>query len=284
MKRVRWFHGQSLVEYGFIGSLVLLASLGALLMMGGNLDALLQNLKQDLTFNINAAGSSAANSNAPNGVQIADGPGQIIPPPGAGETRICSESGWCINVPDTEGIHLTGTSGALGGELTQSMANVIQQIAQQLAQDPNTDPALLDLVTQLANNGHTIGDEEIRLATNCPAGSYCGSYEYIDVVAHNTIPIAEATATFNNTYQALQSYLAANPGALPMEMQNVISFEVSEINSISGSFSNHYDTNWNQIDGNIYLFNPPNGGELTHQSANNICGSGGNTSQCIQMP
>lgn len=275
--------GQSLTEYCFIGALILVASIGILLAFGGGFNTALASLKGDLQSHINGAANANGGGQNPQPQVDPNGPGQVIPPPQAGQNQFCTASGWCVNVPDTSNVNLAGTTGSLGGELSQQMADVIAQIALQLQQDPNTDPTLLNLVTQLANQGHTIGDEELRLANNCPVNSYCGSYEYIGVVSQNTQPIQDATTQFNTLHQQLQDYLATHPNALPPEMQNTINFEAAEIKNISSGFSNQWDPNWNIYDGNIYNFNPPNGGLLTHQDANTICANGGNGT-CYQMP
>ncbi len=279
MKRIA--SGQSLTEYCFIGALILVASIGILLALGGNLNGALASLKGDLQSHIN--GAANANGGGQNQQPTIDpnGPGQVIPPPQAGQNQFCTASGWCVNVPDTSNVNLAGTTGSLGGEISQQMADVIAQIALQLQQDPNTDPALLNLVTQLANQGHAVGNAEVELATNCPLSTYCGTY--VGTYSQNTSFIQDATNTFNTTHQQLQQYLATHPNALPIEMQNTIHFEVSEINSISSGFSNHWDERWQIYDGNVYDFNPPNGGQLTHQSANTICSNGGNGT-CYQMP
>ena len=293
MQHRQAFHGVTLVEYGLIGALIMVFAIAAVTQLGEGLNGRMVNLKGDLTRSANGQASGGGGSGGGGGSQQPTGPGgigNVVPPPGPGEEQACLSGGYCVNIPTIPGgTRLSSTTGALGGQLTHGMANAIRQIGDQLRADPDTDPTLLNLITQLANNGHGIGDSIDNANTWCPPGVNCGQLaadgsQVSSILRQNLGNIDHSQSGFQSTHQELQAYLAAHPGALPPAVVGVINAEAGQINTIADAFSQDSITpstcqaagdtacsQWNVTDT-----------LLVHQDANTICSSGGGHSQCTR--
>jgi Flp pilus assembly pilin Flp len=276
--------GQSLAEYGMVIGLVAAVGIAAVALLGTTLQDGLANINGG-----NAASSTLAITDTPPGMQSPppvstnqsiDTPTSaalraMLPPPGPGQEQACFQSGYCVNLPVVDA--LTVTSGANGIQLTYQFASVIEQIALQLRESPDTDPQLVALVTDLANSGHDLGAKEQYHLDN-----YASSESQ-----YNNTPIIQGVMNslkiVSGKHQALQDYLATYPSALPPELQNIIRLEVDQISTIASEGFKKYGSYIDPRTGKS--LNAPaivNGVQLTHQSSNTICSSGGDTGVCIQ--
>jgi Flp pilus assembly pilin Flp len=276
--------GQSLAEYGMVIGLVAAVGIAAVALLGGSLQDGLASINGG-----NATPSTLAITDSPPGMQspppvstnqsidtpISAALRAMLPPPGPGQEQACFQSGYCVNLPVVDA--MTVTSGANGIQLTYQFASVIEQIASQLRDAPDTDPQLVALVTELANSGHDLGAKEQYLLDN---------YATTESQNNNT-PIIQGVnkslGVVTTKHQALQSYLTTYPSALPPELQNIISLEVDQISTIARNGFKTFGSYTDPETGKS--LNAPaivNGVQLTHQSSNTICGSGGDTGVCVQ--
>lgn len=68
--------------------------------------------------------------------------------------QVCFASGTCVDLPVIPaGATVADTTGAMGGELTESFSSVMTKLAEELAAK-GADPILVQLITDLANSGH----------------------------------------------------------------------------------------------------------------------------------
>jgi Flp pilus assembly pilin Flp len=258
--------GQSLAEYGMVIGLVAAVGIAAVALLGGSLQDGLANINGG-----NATPSTLAITDAPPGGVSSPGGtsglSTLIPPPGTGQEQICFQSGYCANIPVIDGT--TVTTGANGGQMTHQFADVLSQIALQLQADPNADPTLLSLITELANRGHNVGGAEQQFFDSCSASCDSPTLSTFSGV----LQLSRDRLTQQSV--ALQNYLNDKPDMLPQELQSLIYLQVDQIYQLQTPFLNvaarsqPYDLNTMPI-------------TLTHQSANTICGSGGDTGVCVQ--
>jgi Flp pilus assembly pilin Flp len=227
--------GQSLAEYGMVIGLVAAVGIAAVALLGGSLQDGLANINGG-----NATPSTLAITDAPPGGVSSPGGtsglSTLIPPPGTGQEQICFQSGYCANIPVIDGT--TVTTGANGGQMTHQFADVLSQIALQLQADPNADPNLVNMITRVANAGHTIGDIEAFFIHSYEC---CGTTNYTTNLSSLSSSITSTQTFFNSEYQELSHYLSTNPNVLPPELQSVIALEVEQINQLA--LSGFLDTN-----------------------------------------
>ncbi len=299
------YPGATLVEYCFIGALILAVSIGAVFAIGNGLAGTMKNLKADLQKNTGAA----AWANLPKGPN-ATGPGQngingVVPNPGPGQQQVCYQSGWCVNIPVINP-QTASTTGSMGGEWTQDLASVLDQIKAQL-EASGGDPGVIALITQLANQGHSLANDQavvdqfiagLGVKSEAELVAIAGQYGGMDSTRAKQ-------AQMNQMLQELNSYIASHPNALPPEMQNLINTEVGTMNNIMTMYNQDQDipqttqqnlakgmvqdeantwavlNYWNQLKTMSAPGGQP-GSAITQHSANTVCGNGGNTNQCIQ--
>lgn len=260
--------GNTLVEYGMIGSTITVLSIAAFLTMGGRLNDIFANLKGDMAYHISLVGQAKAATVSPTSAP-ADAQHQQAYFPGA---KVCYSNGICLNMDAlSHQSTVAATTGANGSqELIKEQADLVQSIADQLANDPNADPTLIDLVTRLALAGHTIGNNlDQSVATLNDPAAFFNTY---DAFWRSVMP-------YNDLKDQLNSYLAANPAALSPDMQQAIQGAVDATNAKAGTLVGaegpNYD-GWNAIDPNA------NAGGTINDDANTTCQNGGDTSVCVQ--
>lgn len=296
--------GATLTEYCFIGALIMAVSIAAVFAIGNGLASTMKDLKADLQKNTQAA-NWAKLPKGPNAL----GPGQsgingVVPAPAPGQEQVCYDSGWCVNIPVIG--HTAATTGSMGGQWTQQLAAVLDQIKAQL-EAAGGDPGLIGLITDLANQGHALGNDQAvidefiaGLHTKSPAELMAIAAQYDGMDATRA-----KQQQMNQMLQQLNNYMASHPGALPPEMQNLINTEVGTINNIMTLYNQdqnipqtsqhnlaqgmtpedantwavlHY---WHQLETMSAPGGQP-GSAIMHHSANTVCGNGGNTAQCIR--
>lgn len=301
--------GLSLIEYSLISALVLAVSVSGLVLVGNNTNVLFSNLlkevqghsvavaKAESTGMPSAQQASVAKQDATTSSEVSS---ETEKPSATGSTQadmatVCFDK-QCLQVPEIKSGTVATVNGALGGELTASFADVIQQIADAIQQDPNADPSLVNLITALAKQGHGIAGTQRDLMAKCPTQACMGQLKEatllgmatnqeasdVDTLVGN---VGKANTTFKATLTTLQNYLLKNPSSLPLHYSNLITQESNQIITIAGSiqlnqeaipdgiFTNTQTKGWDTNDAAV----------LTEQSANTICQSGGDTSRCVVL-
>lgn len=147
--------GNALTEYGVIGSLVLLASLGALTAFSGTLSDLLGQSRSDMKANILASKSAAAKNPFKDPPPVAP---VIIGGTGTGATGpVSSAPGGLTAQPISTDLKSTiETLGANG--TTQYLSDQIAAYAKKFLDEGKIDKQTYDVLVDLANQGHKIGD------------------------------------------------------------------------------------------------------------------------------
>jgi hypothetical protein len=269
------------MEYTIAGALVAAVSITALFLMSNKLDSMMENLLQSMRTQNSQVASAQAIATTLSPPTNPTAPATT--PNGALDTA-CFQSGWCIQIPVVNNGTINNTSGANGGQMTHQFSDTIGQVAQHISTQPSADPELLNLITQLANLGHAIGNIEQGVVDLCPPGGSCVASAQGSVPTYEQIhQITGPNVEFQAAYDLLQGYLARNPDSLPPEIVSVIDLETQQIQTIAAAFDPSAVSY--QVDPATGLFTetwsiPPNAATLTQQSANTICNSGGG--ECIQ--
>lgn len=257
--------GQSLTEYLFIGALVLLVGVAAVLLIGKNFNLKLIGLKDGMGTSISAAGKYQASVAASKAAWEAQQAAQAGGATGVGAIfkggQVCSGS-FCVNLP---GVQVAGANGA--GGTAAKLAGVLQQIAAFLKANPDADPALVSMITNLANLGHTTADGMTKVGT-CQDGTDCGGSLQVGLSE-----LQQGSADFAQQAKAVQAFLAAHPQTLPPEMQQVVNGESNLILSYAAGF-NITGTSWTYTNGPV--------AQATDTSSNNICRNGGAPPACVK--
>jgi hypothetical protein len=238
---------------------------------------------------------------------------------GIQKEQVCFTGG-CVVVPVVDQ-GVVETVGVNGGKLTTDLSVVLAQIAFTLRQDPNADQTLADLLTNLANQGHTVGSTADELISACT--SDCASADPV------LSRLQSGTQTFDGQYSSVKQYLASHPNALPAELRGIVDVESQSVLALAKGF----DINRQVIPGrttqqedrtivgwtpmpwqecnargiNCYRGQAPiyssgtitpevrttrepdrvsrslkaSAPDLIHQDSNTICGSGGRTRSCL---
>lgn len=296
--------GNALAEYGIIAGLVGITCVGGLTAVGDSLNLGFDSIGSQFNGNIAASappsngpnqapGSSSAPSS--NAIATQSPPQNTLPAPAAGQEQACFESGWCVNVPVVSNTVVDSTTGAIGTKLTHEFANVLGQIAKQMEATGNPDPNLLNLITQLALEGHTLADLEQGVIDVCPPGQTCStttsstggiSYSSSDsLLGKALMSVNGQNGNFQKLYAQVEAYLQVNPNSLPPEMANIIHLEAGEIIKIANAYNTGANANVSAVNGTASInesWDFAYDAELTHQSANTICSNGGDSIQCVQ--
>lgn len=265
--------GQSLSDYGMVFGLVAVVAIVSLQALGSQINSMLQ-----------ATGTSQLQSTAsllstpppivpkakpiapttitgnPETASIEETPFvATLPQPAKGQEQLCFNSGLCANIPVVPENTKIDVAGGNGVEFTHQFANVLQQIADQLEQ-AEADPTLIGAITALANQGHTLGDQQKGL------GSTYG--DYYDNQAKLSALKGQSNL-FKTKLDSVKTLLEKYPNALTEDSRKLIEMESSQILTIV----NGYKNNTCGKCGASSSFS--NGATLTHQSANIICDQGG---------
>jgi hypothetical protein len=272
--------GQSLVEYALILSLVAVAGMATLMSLGNNTGALLSRMRNMLVGNQQA--TSPVSSTAP-----MSGPGQNPPPPGGGlfpppanlpppatETVCYSGSSWCIDMSGGLGPNPVNVTGANG--MTQqvyAMSDILDQISTEAAQDPSVDSSLAQMITDLANKAHAVGDYDADLFALQP---------------NSGVAYFQA-ADFMKAKQAVTDYLSAHPDALVPGVQQALTYATGEVTdhmaALIGKEPSATDNNENLVmQGTVKTAIDELTAAQTHADANQICQNGGQPPACIVPP
>jgi hypothetical protein len=281
MKQLR-FSGQSLLEYSMIAALVTCVCLAGLMSLGSALSSQGGLLLPGSNHSINASTDSMTGSGSE-------------PTSSTSNTNtVCFSAGQCIQMPNINPTDMRAyTAGALGSEVTQMMASVLDQLKEQL-QLRNADPNLINLISQLANQGHAIGDKEqstwdsIKSCMNLETLTCNSKPELYDQTEANEAQITGMSNQMSVLQQQLATYLVHNPNALTAfpEAQSIIDKQASQIIQLASNIEPGIGGN---ADKSQFYFVPntltsglenQDASTLTHLSANEICKQGGKN--CMQ--
>ena len=309
--------GQAYVEYLLIGGLLSVAVFGAMLMNGDALNGLLESVFGKMQNHAAVASSAHANRPAPgdpilptpppSAVPTVNGPGAVLPPPTPAQQRVCFDGGWCLNVPKLASSGAGAeTAGGLGGDFVVTYADSLDQIVAQLeAAGEEVDPELRDIVTRLANQGHTIAD----------AHHHAEAYLKTPLLEDYT----NAKADYNNAYRVqydvvndvetfflikteLNTYLAhKNPNGLPAPFKQIIENGTDTVDALSAVVLEQVDIRSAKAHNNtLGCMKEGEGGfgclpgafsrvgsvplttAKTEATSNGICGAGGKRRECMR--
>ncbi len=279
--QLKAIRGNALTEYGLVGALVLVASVGVLFVLAGGLDNGLNGLKADLLGHVDSA-QQAKPGGLPPSLQEA---AAQLPPPGAGETPVCFEGGLCLNMPYIQG-GVSNTAGGLGSDDVEALANLILRVARQL-EAQGADPGLVAKITALANKGHQ-NATMIKSISN----RYNSATDYFQ--SHAGQPVSDSTiqtmrsslygsdklsflnGQFNQAWQDVQAAFAQSPNDPKLQLaKQIIDYQAQEIVNISGSVPTNITVEQLQADPNMEI-----AAQVTRQDANTICQTGGNIGKC----
>lgn len=222
------YRGNALVEYVLPLSLVVLV--GGAMLWGGDFAGLMQNNLQ------------ATNRGTMENASLRIGRmGVLAPPPSAsnlprlhsGHEQVCfMGSNVCLDIPVIDGV-AGETVGTLGGDIVKRLAAVLQELPG-ILEELGVDPAVLTMVTDLANQGHTLGEKLKAIQDVCSGGRLCEGPAAQEAFAEfNALKGAEL-ADFLNRWQTLEAHLASNPDALAAfpEAHGIIKSKVEEIQAL----------------------------------------------------
>jgi Flp pilus assembly pilin Flp len=275
--------GQGMAEYSLIGGLLVLVAIGALGLLGGQVNTLFGNMLGGSGTDQNASTVQTANTTTQQSQNTAISTAQqTLINAGIAYDTITTANGVTIQMPVIQGGTTVQTAGASGSQLTYGFSDVLTQIAQQLEASGQADPALVQLITDLALKGHLIGDNQ-RFLENCV--SSCNSNELITSYSDSFNTVAmQLTPEFQTLHQQVLDYTTAHPEALPASLMTVIDLQARQIENIVQTTAS--PTSWQATEtdpcGPICIDTTESTATLIHQDANTICSSGGDTGQCIQ--
>ncbi len=211
-----------------------------------------------------------------------------FPPPIAGEEQVCFTSGLCLSIPAFAEGTTAETAGGLGGDATGKYAYVLQQISDQLEADLGADDPFVLLVTQLANQGHALGQSEqsyIDFTSGHRAKYPNFKPEHINEVQNSMDErkniIQEKISAYDTKWKKVQDYMNTNPDLLANypEVENIINQQSQEIVDIGNGIR---PAELVRVGNRFYTDDPSNPSEITHQDSNTVCVTGGDTNECYR--
>lgn len=267
--------GVTLLEYGVIGTSVVAVCIAAFIALGGNLNDWLTGLKENTqkqvettsTKQVAITASKVAFEKAQAEAAMANVPNVSMTGLKSGSgSSLCSAT-WCIDAPGLTGnsVSTAGSNGNKMVQLTQSASGVFQQLATVLEQQ-NADPGLVALLTQMANQGHTLANNQSTFLTD--------GVEY-DAMRSSMTDTKTGLATFKQLDQQLKSKL----NQLPADSRGILIDASNVIIGVGESYSFNIPSDpmarvgWSYTSKNI---------QLVHSNSNTICSNGGDTSSCLQ--
>jgi hypothetical protein len=259
--------GLAMLEYGLIGITVLTLCIAGFLSMGTTLKDIFGTLKEDSSKKVEATkiavqkAKEAADTFKAN---LAKAALQSGPVTGSGDS-LCSAT-WCVSAPGLTGttVQTAGGNGSQVINLTNSAANIYSQMAA-ILQEQGADPSLIALLTQMANQGHSLANNQ--------NGLFNGPGDYASMSAN-----INGMRSGLDTFKSLSAQLNASMSLLPADARGILSDASSVIIAIGNSYSlsgtgNGDEVGWGWTSINV---------QLTHSNSNTICNTGGDTSQCLQ--
>lgn len=280
------FPGNNLVEY--VLPIALLFGMGLLIwnntMVGAVQNITSSAIKGNLQGNTIQVVPMGTLEQTPNGVPQVFG-GEIE----TGSEQLCFlDSNTCLNIP----IIAPDTVGGIGSDGVDKLAKVLEQLPP-ILEAKGTDPSVVDMVSKLANLGHSLGERLKSLEGMCDSGGTCSTsnaQKAKDLLAE--IKQGDLN-TFLAEWTALQEKMGANPEALAgfPEAYGIIEKKVNDINTLVASISaqESFKRTQKQVPTgsrfqpfNIVRQNTLDGITFSnasvpkiHQNANDVCSQGG---------
>lgn len=174
-------------------------------------------------------------------------------------SQLCSGSA-CSTTLDLNAsvVNTVGSNGQVA-QLSSQAADIFTVVAQQLAAQ-GADNALITLVTNLANTGHSIANGENNLSGDFSAMS--GGISAIQDGRSN--------------FQTLYSQLTPQMSKLPANSRTQVAKAAKVIMTIANNYTFTLTSN------NAQYNYQASSADLTTINANTICTNGGDTSSCVQ--
>lgn len=262
--------GNTLLEYGLVASLVVAICIGIMMSLGNDLNSWMAGLKDDMD-NKNKAASSQLQlqSQAQTAATAAKQSVSQAPLP---ETPNPVSTG-----------QASGTIQTVGSNGTEALATQILNLAEQSLQSGAISQTDYNIIMQIANKGHTIGQiqgvfESARRASNGDVAAY-NNYRYS--INGQSYSLPELTSVLNQNISDF-SALKLQASALP-NVKRELSL-LSAIQESGGQIiingSDALDKN-RSADNAVYVgmqenFDPnmPGNSGDTHQQSGHICTSG----------
>lgn len=315
--------GNTLSEYGIIGGLVLLVTIGTWSMLGGGLNGILACFFTELSgggvscsFGGGGGGASGGGAAGGSGSGGAAGGGAAGATGGGGD----SIDAVVEKLPPVETVVAAATAGGLGADDVAQQAQTLQTIATEM-EERNADPTATELIKELANTGHNLADGQETLEAKCPPGQTCGSmtmvedysaiamagyaaaytYSYIPepmgpVITHDEGytetaqifgEISRRHAAFLKKYEELVAYYNANPDKLTPRIKNYIDRQTAIINRVAEKYKPKYESNYDSTASGNYIVSST--ATVTYGDPSDTAGDSSTTTQssnniCSQQP
>lgn len=279
--------GSNLVEYGLAAAIIAIGSLTALFALGGNVNDLLQAVKEDFGGNITAAETSVPGTPQPPPVDLAPGTTRVTITLGNGETITL----------DSYPSDMSATIQTAGGSgTTELLADALRQMIRQLLEAGEIDQVQAGSLMALADAGHHMAEAHAFLeaaATSCD-NLYCfdayigesGSGWNID-----TVTVAEGLRMGGEYQSRLENAYtqAINEGALDHpRVQQIVSILKTQIDMMGDARASQVDMVQAGLiqDQNTAMYDlnrlmAAEFGSQTHRNAADICRLGGDADSGI---
>jgi Flp pilus assembly pilin Flp len=279
--------GHSLSEYGLLLALIAVVCLGGLRLVGNSVSHLVGNVIAGLDEGAGTPGNgpgwglgglalTGPAATADDAVGGVSGEQAAL---GRAPANGLSTDTAAVDAAINGGKNATSVDGV---QMVHDQADALQAMARQIQADPNHDPEVLALVTQLANSGHTAAD---KLAAGIvPYQQAIQNGEKDDVLTSaNILAAADAGKTFNTTAQQFQDYMQAHPQALSSTMANAVQAASQDISTVVSPLSNPNPKSADDSDQiNAAAWNALASQSLqVHTDANTSCANGGDANSCV---
>lgn len=207
-------HGNTLIEYGLIGSLVVLVVIAAMSGIGGDLQQWLAGLKGDMKSQISATQNANASQLKAMAAYEAQKAAPAIPPPNVSSSLGCSGAA-CASLA-VQPYNSAQTAGSNGINIVDQYANKIKMLADTLKTNPNTNRDFIDMLVDLANDGHRVADDERAVLTYTQASD--GSFDF------------SIQDRYTQTKNRALNYLSSHPNELTPEQTQLLHQAAGNIN------------------------------------------------------
>jgi hypothetical protein len=257
--------GGALAEYGIIGITLVTVCAAGFLLTGKNLDLVFGHLKDDTQKSIDVAKTAEQKAKDAAATFKSNLAATALQTSASGSGTLCS-SEWCISAPGLTGnyVETSGSNGSSMINLTNSAAGIFAQMAA-ILQAQGADASLINLLTNLANQGHDLA--------NYQNGLFNGAGDY-GTMSSNINGMRDGLSSFKSMSSQLDSLMSQVPAdarGILMDASNVI-IAIGDSYSLSGT-GNGDEVGWGWHSINV---------QLTHTNSNTICSNGGDTDVCIQ--
>jgi hypothetical protein len=173
--------------------------------------------------------------------------------------------------------------GSLGGGTLDASSNTLQTLTLKL-QELGAPPEVFDKVSQLANQGHMMGEKLKQVEERCNANVLCNKADADEAKELLSEVSKQDLKGFQKIYERLTTFLQANPTALEKfpEAKLIIDRKVQEIQQVIVNIqvADNYNISFNNGKGkNVKEYKDSRLSNLVlpviHQDANQICQQGG---------